>query len=213
MGIPDFSGKKVGPYLLTAIIGDGSAGNVYHAVDTTSEDSSSFAVKALSIKKNSRKRWLQLVAEVVNHDIVTGCPHVLPLCDIVEKEGYFFLVLGLCETDMYKAIWEAKVYWRNDALIRKAFIEVLDGVNACHEKGIAHRDLKPENLMCKADGTGIQIGDFGLASNHRVCRDGGCGSPYYMSPGQSVVTTHVRNELIDVENAGRVSRETHTLVI
>lgn len=213
MGSPDLSGKKVGAYLLTSIIGFGSAGNVYRAVDTASEGSKTFAVKCLPKGKISRRRWLQLVAEVINHDIVTGCSHVLPLCDIVEEDSYFFLVLDMCETDMFKAIWQTKVYWRNDALIRKAFVEVMDGVIACHERGIFHRDLKPENLMCKADGTGIQIGDFGLATNHRICQDGGCGSPYYMSPGQSVAATHVLIELTSVENVGLVRRETPILVV
>lgn len=187
MGWPDLSGKKVGPYLLTSVISPGSPGNfVYRGIDTTSKDSKAFAVKCMTKQPISHRRWHQLVAEIAHHDAVSGCPHVLPLCDFVEEDTYCFLVLDMCEADMFEAIWHAKVYWRNDALIRKAFIEVLDGVVACHERGVFHRDLKPENLMCRADGTGIQIGDFGLATDDLVCWDGGCGSPCYMSPGQLI---------------------------
>ncbi|KAG8218188.1 kinase-like domain-containing protein [Butyriboletus roseoflavus] len=177
----DFSGQQVGRYLLSSLLGSGAAGSVYQAVDTASEDSPAFAIKCIPESHITERRRRQ-IAEIENHNAAAGFPHVMTLCDVIAEDRFFFLVLPLCEMDMFRAIWKKKVYWRNDGLIKKAFLEILDGVFACHKMGIYHRDLKPENIMCDADGTRIQIGDFGLSTNRRVCRDGGCGTAPYMSP-------------------------------
>lgn len=201
--LEDFTGQLVGPYYLTGILGLGSVGTVYRAVDTSIRQRIPFAVKCLP-KKAARHIGVNLGREIYLHEAATGCPHVLSLHDIFEEKLYIFLVFDLCEADLFKAIWHRRVYWRNDALIKKAFIEILDGVSACHEREIYHRDLKPDNIMCKADGTGMQIGDFGLATQDIVCRSGPRGTPYYMSPGQSGVTTQIIIELTGFENAGQV---------
>ncbi|KAG8218189.1 kinase-like domain-containing protein [Butyriboletus roseoflavus] len=177
----DFSGKHVSRYLLSSLLGSGSAGNVYKAVDTTVENSRTFAIKCVR-KSRSAQRLRQQIDEIVNHNTVMWCPHVMMLCDFIEEDRYFFLVLPLCEMDMFRAIWQEQVYWKNDGRIKKAFVEVLDGVLAFHKKGVFHRDLKPENIMCNADGMKIDIGDFGLSTKRRLCRDGGRGTTCYMSP-------------------------------
>ena len=105
------------------------------------------------------------------------------LCDFFEDDLYFFLVFPLCDMDMHRAIWDEKLYWKDDELIKKVFVDILDGVFECHRKGVFHRDLKPENIMCSVDGVDIRISDFGLSSSRRICYDGGCGTSQYMSPG------------------------------
>jgi serine/threonine protein kinase len=185
----DFSGKQVGHYLLSSLLGWGAGGSVYQAVNTTLENSPTYAIKCVP-ESHITERRCQQIAEVVNHDAVASCPHVLKLCDVFEEDWYFFLVFPLCEMDMYSAIFTEQLYWRKDALIKKAFVEVLDGVFACHKKGVFHRDLKPGNIMCNGEGTRIKIGDFGLSSNRRLCRDRGCGTPPYTSPGQSLVAIY-----------------------
>lgn len=46
----------------------------------------------------------------------------------------------------------------------KYMLQIVDGVNFIHKKGIVHLDLKPENIMCvNKTGSKIKLIDFGLA--------------------------------------------------
>ena len=43
------------------------------------------------------------------------------------------------------------------------FIQVLDGIEEAHKKGIWHRDLKPENILIDESNNKVAITDFGVA--------------------------------------------------
>ena len=73
-------------------------------------------------------------------------------------------------------------YVGDDELIRSIFLQLLDGVAFLHSLGIAHRDIKPENIVCSAQGTRVQICDFGLATSESVSTEFGCGSTFYIAP-------------------------------
>ncbi len=74
-------------------------------------------------------------------------------------------------------------------------LELLDGLGAAHQNGIAHRDIKPDNvfLLDVAEGPRVKILDFGVAKNlestgsSAVLTKPGTtvGTPNYMSPEQA----------------------------
>ena len=41
-------------------------------------------------------------------------------------------------------------------------VQVIEGLQAAHAKGLLHRDVKPSNCFVTADGR-VKIGDFGLS--------------------------------------------------
>ncbi|KAG8722178.1 hypothetical protein FRC09_006664, partial [Ceratobasidium sp. 395] len=107
----------------------------------------------------------------------------LPVLDNGEHEELVYMVLSYVGGgDLFTMIAERHRYIGHDALVSDVFIQLLDAVAWCHERGVKHRDLKPENVLCDHDGERVVITDFGLATTERWSRDYGCGSSYYMSP-------------------------------
>ena len=183
MIFPDFSGRSAGRYRLTSLLSLGSTSSVYGAVDK--EHSKQYAIKCISKSELTPKQQIHRTAEVFHHQMVSGCsPHVLPLQEIIDEDSYLFIVFNLCEGTLFQAIWHNRRYQRNDALVKETFLDILEGVYACHTRGVFHRDLKPTNILCREGGTDIRIADFGLATRKRIRRGSRCGTPDYMSPGQ-----------------------------
>ena len=62
------------------------------------------------------------------------------------------------------------------------FTQLLDGLEACHKKGIVHRDMKTENIMLD-EGWIMKLADFGFA---KFLTEGRtftiCGTPEYIAP-------------------------------
>ncbi len=74
-------------------------------------------------------------------------------------------------------------------------VQICEGLNEAHSKGITHRDIKPENILIDEKGK-VKIVDFGLAKIKNVSRgitkqDSTVGTLKYMSPEQ------IRNQNVD----------------
>lgn len=166
---------------LTGILGVGAYGVVYTAVDI--QTNTPYAVKALNkIGLEPRQQKFQQ-REIQLHHQASAHPNVVSLVKIMDAPDCTYVVIEYCpEGDLFSNITEQGKYVGNDALAKRAFLQILDAVEYCHSVGIYHRDLKPENILVKDQGMTCKLADFGLATNDHITSDFGCGSTFYMSP-------------------------------
>ncbi len=169
---------------LTSILGVGAYGVVYTAIDI--HTNIPYAVKALTkTGLEPRQRKFQQ-REIRLHHLASQHPNVVSLVRILDSTDCTFVVIEFCpEGDLFTNITERGYFVGNDALAKHAFLQVLDAVEYCHSIGIYHRDLKPENILVTDQGRTVKLADFGLATNDPYTSDFGCGSTFYMSPGNA----------------------------
>ncbi|KAG1721689.1 serine/threonine protein kinase, negative regulator of sexual conjugation and meiosis [Suillus paluster] len=187
--IPNLSGQSVGDsrFKLVELIGFGASGTVYRALDTQSDpcDPVYYAIKCLPNTNISRDCLVWHRREIVSHSLVsreTSSPYICRLHETIAEGPYIYLVLDYCPGgDLFTAIRMRK-YEGDVTLIKRVFLELLDGVHACHKIGVYHRDLKPENILCVESGSGIRIADFGLSTTDDRSREFNVGSWEYISP-------------------------------
>jgi serine/threonine protein kinase len=170
---------------LTGILGTGAYGVVYTAIDL--HTNVPFAVKALSkVGLDARQKRFQQ-REIRLHHEASHHPNVVSLVNILDAPDCTFVVIEFCpEGDLFTNITEQGRYVGNDFLARRVFLQILDAVEFCHSIGIYHRDLKPENILVTDFGQTVKLADFGLATTEDITSDFGCGSTFYMSPGEFV---------------------------
>lgn len=186
--------ERLGTFLegklqLIDILGTGAYGVVYSAVDITT--GVRYAVKCLS-KYNSdgtpleRRQAAYQQREIHLHYLASAHSNVVSMYKIVDNADCVFVILEFCpEGDLFLNITERGQYVGNDELAKKIFLQILDAVDHCHKLGIYHRDLKPENILVTEHGDTVKLADFGLATSDDRSEDYGCGSTFYMSPGNS----------------------------
>ncbi|EMD31911.1 hypothetical protein CERSUDRAFT_162364 [Gelatoporia subvermispora B] len=174
-----------GRLLLIQTIGSGSNGVVYLALDLATENPPprQYAVKCVpKAPRGSRALYMQR-QEVEFQATVCDHPNILTLHTVIEDEHNLFIVSDHCPGgDFFTFLSNNRPFRRNDAYLKRIFLQLLDAVEACHDENIFHRDIKPENILISADAKQVYLCDFGLATTKPFSRSFGCGSSHYMSP-------------------------------
>ena len=151
-------GTRLGPYEVTAQIGQGGMGEVYRARDT--KLGRDVAIKILPpLFTNDPDRLARFEREArmlaaLNH------PHIGAIYGVEDSDRVRALVLELVDGETL-----AECIQRGPVPIRDALTmarQIADALDAAHEKGIVHRDLKPANIKVTPAGV-VKVLDFGLA--------------------------------------------------
>jgi serine/threonine-protein kinase len=116
-------------------------------------------------------------------------PHILPLFDSGEADGFLFYVMPYVEGESLRDRIDREKQLPIDQAVGLA-VKVAGALQAAHEMGVVHRDIKPANVLMDRRGE-PQVADFGIAlavsaSSGRLTETGlSLGTPYYMSPEQA----------------------------
>jgi serine/threonine-protein kinase len=151
-------GAHLGPYEVTAKLGEGGMGEVWRATDTRLRREVALKVLPAAFTADAERlarfeREAQILAQL-HH------PNIASIFGLEEADGTRALVMELVEgEDLGARIARGPLPVEEAIAIARQIAEALE---AAHEKGIVHRDLKPQNVKVAADGT-VKVLDFGLA--------------------------------------------------
>ena len=136
-------GDKLGPYEILAPVGKGGMGEVYRAHD--SRLNRDVAIKVSNAQFTERFTREARAIAALNHT------NICHLYDV----GPDYLVMEYVEGQDLRGPLDIE-----EAL--PIIHQLIDGIEAAHEKNIIHRDLKPANIKITPEGV-VKILDFGLA--------------------------------------------------
>src|SRR5438874_9863294 len=152
------AGTRFGAYEILSALGAGGMGEVYRARDTKLGRSVAIKILPDTLAADPERiarfeREAKMLA-ALNH------PHIAALYGMEESGGRHFLVMEPVEGETLAERLQRGAMPIEEAL--KIVHQIVEALEAAHEKGIVHRDLKPANVKVTPDDK-VKVLDFGLA--------------------------------------------------
>ncbi len=185
--------EPIGPYRLLTKLGEGGMGEVWLA-EQQEPVRRRVALKLIKAGMDTKHVVARFEAErqalaLMDH------PYIAKVFDAgATSRGNPYFVMELVEGEPITAYWDRHKLTTQGRL--ELFVQVCEGVQHAHQKGIIHRDIKPSNvLVTVSDGRpSPRIIDFGVAkatsqrlTDKAIYTELGAllGTPVYMSPEQA----------------------------
>jgi eukaryotic-like serine/threonine-protein kinase len=150
-------GSKLGPYEITAKLGEGGMGEVYRATDSKLKREVALKVLPAAFTADPERlvrfeREAQLLAQLQH-------PHIAAIFGLEEAGGIRALAMELVDGPTLAQRLAAGPLPLEDCLVIGR--QIAEALEEAHDKGIVHRDLKPQNVKLGKDerqGPGLWAG-------------------------------------------------------
>ena len=150
--------KRIGPYEITAKLGEGGMGEVYRATDSRLKREVAIKVLPAAFTEDKERlarfeREAQLLAQL-NH------PNIAQIYGLETSGATHALVMELVPGPTLAERLESGPLSFTESF--SFALQIALALEEAHEKGIVHRDLKPQNVKASSEGK-AKVLDFGLA--------------------------------------------------
>jgi len=178
---------RIGRYEIQEVLGRGSMGLVYKALDP--KINRLLAIKPIRFSDEFDEDVIQEIKERFFREAeIAGQlshPCIVTIHDMGEDQDLTFMAMEYLEGENLEKFISKK----NLLPLRKVLsvvASVADALEFAHRADVIHRDIKPANIMLLKTG-GVKVTDFGIAkaiSSSRTRTGVILGTPNYMSPEQ-----------------------------
>ncbi len=207
-----------GRYKIESVIGQGSAGTVYKAIQELI--GREVAIKVLHDYLVSDQEFIKRFTQEAKASSRLSHPNIITIYDfgVIPKGGRPYIAMDLLKGTPLSDLIAERGHLTVDETV-PIFKQVCGALAEAHRQGVVHRDIKPENIvLVERSGQRLFpiVVDFGIArlvqeesDQARITRTGTvCGSPTYMSPEQC--TSSKVDHRSDIYSLGVVLYETLT---
>jgi Protein kinase domain len=151
--------QKIGKYRILERIGRGGMGSVYKAHDPVLDRL--VALKVVSAETDHTDELRARFFREAQACAKLSHPNIVTIHDLGEADGHLFIVMELLEgEELRQLIARRAIPHLEDKF--PLMLQICEGLEFAHDKGIVHRDVKPANIYVLRNGQ-VKILDFGIA--------------------------------------------------
>ena len=183
-------------YELKQVVGRGSYGVVYRAVNKKSRET--VAIKEINYESDE-----ELHEVMIEIDLLKNLNHIniVKYHGFIQKASNLYIILEYAAHGSLKGLMSHRMPQRclEEAETQAYIKQTLHGLVYLHEQGVIHRDIKAANLLLDADNI-VKLADFGVSTMVSNTAMTLAGSLNWMAP--EIITNRGASPLSDIWSLG-----------